>query len=128
MNKYKWFWLRWIGVLPVAVVCYLLIIGLLNIQASFSWLGGKNILFSGIASGLAAFFFVFLGAYVAPTHHKKVALILLVTIGCFICVSIYQLLENSFTWELCIEIIGQIIGAISAFFEVRKLENEGKKV
>ena len=126
-NKNKWLWLRWIGVLPVAIACYLLVFALLNIP-SFSWLGGKNILFTGITSGISAFLYVFIGAYVAPTHHKKVAFILLISIGCIICVSIYQLLKDSFTWSFVIEIIGQMIGAIAAFFEVRKKENENKKV
>lgn len=127
IDNYKW--LRWIAVLPSAILGYLLVYGLLKLVVLLSlWLNvnSKNAPFlweytlPAIASGFGSYFFIYFGAWVAPSFKKTTSLILLIIMSLAMGISVLALIKE-FNIALLLEIIGNLIGIVVGY---KKNENE----
>ncbi len=131
MNNPKYYWLRWIGVLPSAVIGYLLIYFLLKLIMVISlWLNIDRgdapylmeYILPGIAAGYGSFCFVTFGAYLAPTNKRTTALVLLIIMSCFVGMSVFIMIHN-FHWQLLVETLGNAIGCFIAY-KMQEDEND----
>ncbi|SOU87090.1 hypothetical protein [Tenacibaculum dicentrarchi] len=126
--------LRWIGVLPIAVLStfiiniiwslLLLISPALYIEDNFLW---KLVFVDILSAVLSGASFVYFGVYIAPNFKKETALILTIIFGIMSGISFFA--ANFLTSEYFsnISIISGIVGAISCYFELLKTEKEKEK-
>lgn len=125
--------LRWIGVLPASIFGGLLANG---VAVLWSWLttnylGGRSILDDILQFGIAALAtgigFVWVGYSLAPSHKKKIALVLSVLLSVFCGISIaFSLFLYGFSWELSKTIVAGLItiaAAIGTYWQLPK-END----
>ena len=122
--------LRWIGILPIGVACYFLAHFLVKLVGSFSARseeGDFNLLhlfLPGIAVGIAAYAFVYIGTAISPSHKKIVGMILLIFVILFSGMVLFVLIARGFEWDYFLEGLGQIIGGVIAFFQIDQEEKE----
>lgn len=129
-KKSNLIWLRWIGILPASVACYFLAYALVKL---IDLLRGKydegsdsfvHLFIPAIASGMAAYYFVFVGTHLAPFYKKIVAQILMIIVVLISGMGAFLLIAYQFKWDLLLETLGQIAGAVVAFNQSKELENE----
>lgn len=130
MENPKWYWLRWIGILPVACIVYVagyMLLMLLN------WLtvkfyvdsdgdgGWMNLYVWPIfATGAAGFYFVTVGATLAPNNKKTVALILMILM-CIISGAAFLGVLITKSYFGILEGIAQIVGSVIAYKSIEEL-------
>ncbi len=129
MNNPKFNWLRWIAVLPLAIVCYFVGYALTNIVGHISaYFGGDSddyywvthITLPMIASGMSGYCFIKAGTFMAPYYKKVTGIILLICFSPLLFLSIF-LLSRQFKWQSLLEFIGTTIGLIIAYREIEEL-------
>lgn len=132
MKSKSVYWLRWIAVLPAAVIGYFLgyavmkLTSLLRIwfeadrEGNFFETYGVPV----IAGGVAGYALVMAGTLISPAHNKIVALILLLISTCAVGIGIFLLSARLFSWPHLLEIIGQITGSVIAYFIYLKQSEE----
>lgn len=116
--------LRWIGVLPVACLVYVL--GYFVLMG-INWLtvkfyidtdgdgGWMNIyLWPIIATGVAGFYFVTAGSLLAPNNRKSVALVLMILI-CVLSGAAFLGVAITRSYSVIFAGIAQIVGAIISY-------------
>jgi hypothetical protein len=114
-----WVVARWIGILPAAILGCMIAGALMNL---FSWLFNpwddgfslRSIIFPLIRDGVVGYFFIYIGARVAPTNKKIVAVLLLVIFTLLLSFIIIQALQIHYGYKLAEGIVG-IIGAVACF-------------
>jgi hypothetical protein len=124
MENPKWYWLRWIGILPLACLAYILGYLLLILM---NWLsikfysdsngdGGWISLYVWpvTAIGAASYYFVFLGTHIAPNNKKTVALILLIIL-CMVSGAAVMGIFITRNWSIVFAAIAQIVGGAIAY-------------
>lgn len=125
----KYNWLRWIAVLPAAILSYLIAYNLLRLLNLFNNLfdGRSNegwyslYIIPVIAAGAAGYCFVAWGSFVAPSHRKHTGIILLILIALLTGGAL--LVEISKTRAMgIIELVGSIVGAVIAYFSIEEPE------
>ena len=116
--------LRWVGILPVACIVY--VVGYFLLMA-INWLTVKFYIDSDgdggwmnlyvwpvIATGAAGYYFVIAGAMLAPNNKKSVALILLIII-CVLSGAAFLGVAITRSYSVIFAGIAQIVGAIIAY-------------
>lgn len=123
----SYYWLRWILVLPFAVLALVLGEALINLfnYINVWFFGWKDnspyvLVANVIAAGCGGFYFIGAGSMAAPMHKRTTGLILLVLLvaafGFVVFISI-----QSKNWKALILAVASIIGAIAAY---KNVENE----
>ena len=116
--------LRWIGILPASCIAYVLGYLLLMLM---NWIGTRFYVSSDgdggwmslyiwplIATGAASFYFVTLGAAIAPSNKKTVALILMILL-CVVSGICFFSLTITRNYSIIAPAIAQIIGGVLAY-------------
>lgn len=116
--------LRWVSVLPAAVIAYLLsywlllILNWLSVRLYFSsdsdggWM--SLYVWPVIAYGVAGYYFVSFGSYAAPSNKNTVKLILMILATLISGASLVWLIRMQQYGEI-VGAIAQIVGAVIAF-------------
>ncbi len=127
MTTVKYAWLRWIGVLPIAIAAYLIAYNLLRLLSLL------NVLFEGkspdgwynlyiipiIAAGAAGYAFVSSGVFTAPYHKKHTGLVLLIVITLLIGGALFVVLSKARVMSI-IEVVASLVGAVIGFFAIEE--------
>ncbi|RYE57173.1 MAG: hypothetical protein EOP48_06400 [Sphingobacteriales bacterium] len=122
MNNPKLYWLRWVGILPCAVVCYLIaffsvkLYDFIFLRAEAGDINLLHLIVPGLASGIAGYFFVYIGTAIAPNYRKIVALILMIIAVLVSGMGAFILIIYRFDWQVLLETLGQVVGAAIAFY------------
>lgn len=134
LEKPSYYWLRWIGVLPASVACYFLGYAIMKLSDLF-WNRNDEGAYSlfhwfipCIASGVAAFYFVSVGTLVAPFHKKIVSQILMILVVLVSGMGVFLLIAYQFKWDLLLETLGQIAGAVIAFNQSNQIDKEQMEI
>ena len=122
----KSYWLRWGGILPSAIVAYVVGHAFFKIIVLFPALWSNNIsdmwymvyVLPAIAGGIAGYYFVYIGSMVAPNYKKTTGLILLVLLGMFCGAIIMILIFQTLNIPTALEVTGNIIGAFLAYLKI----------
>ena len=126
----KFYWLRWIAVLPAAVVAYFVVYYLFwffayvasffSDQTWWDWIFKTT-----LGTGVGGAAFVFIGAAVAPLHQKYVAFALMIIVILICGFTTFALIFAPNThWESWLQVIAQLVGAIIAYFQIIQAESE----
>ena len=130
MNSTKYYWLRWIGVLPASIIAYLIAYNLLNLLALFNkyFYGMSNdgwyalYIVPVIASGMAGYAFIFFGAFMAPYYKKYVGITLLILLALLTGGAILIEIGHPRIMGV-IELTTSMIGALISYFGIEDLND-----
>ena len=123
--------LKWIGVLPIAILALILSNALWRILHGLtasryiepdSWL---NIIFVEVMSAaLSSAAFIYAGTWIAPKYKKETALILLIILSMLFGALLLAANFLKGDYFSNIGLISGIIGAVMCFFEIQNKEKE----
>jgi hypothetical protein len=119
-------WLRWILLLPIASITYLLINVIIILLNEFTLPNSVtnsiiyNIWLRIAADGIATYSFVWLGAKIAPKIDFVISIILsvLIIIGSFLAITLGYEISLS-TIEILFSILATIVGSLAAVFSIK---------
>lgn len=120
-------WLRWLGVLPISIIVYLLAYALMKVFGlvsayfgpgdDFEWVFNYSV--PVFATGAAGYYYLKSGIIIAPNHKKQVAITLIVIMVLFMIFSILLAVSLKH-WKTLLEVAGTIIGLVLSYLEMVK--------
>lgn len=126
----KWYWLRWVLVLPVALLANILTGLFFNLLVSLSnwYIGGSESsphIYIGkcVAGAIGGYWCISYGTLTAPTHRKQTALILMVIFILITGMAILSQIQQKNWGDLFITIIS-IGGIVSGYLTVEKEDSK----
>lgn len=132
MDNQKYYWLRWIILLPACASIY--IVALEGLTIIFTYMRGIdmepgeyslfNLMAPGLAAIIAAFGCIKTGALLAPIYKKQTALILLILISIITGIGIVVLLMKGMDFKLLLIIIGQTVGGFATYTQIERETKE----
>lgn len=117
-NTKLWKTIRWIGILPVAILAYVL--SYLFFQFAYSLFADNDSLFEKyliaiISSATSGFIYILAGSFVAPSNKITVSLTLLILVLLLAGVEIFIDIFNKRYFEL-FELVVSLIGSTAGYF------------
>lgn len=127
MNNTKYYWLRWIGVLPASIIAYLIAYNVLRLLSILSSLfegrsqdGWYNLyIVPVVASAVAGYVFVSWGVFMAPIHKKHTGIGLLILMTLLIGGAIFIELTQTRVRGI-VELIASLVGTIVGYFSIEE--------
>lgn len=122
----KWYWVRWVLLLPLAFIAYTLVGLLFNVMFSMSmwFIGGSDdspYIYVGkcISSVVACYNFIIWGALCAPSYRKYTALVLMILMVLFTGMVCFALAQQKQWGDFTISIVG-VIGLVGGYVKTEE--------
>jgi hypothetical protein len=128
MKTTKYDWLKWIGVLPFALVVSIATTIVLRLLVFLQTFFGRDVndlnIFTEyitpiISSGAGGYAYILAGTFLAPNHKKNTGVILIIVYALLIGAALMvQIVERKYFG--IIESVASLVGILIAFFEIKE--------